>query len=420
MYAVIDAETTGLSPKDDRIIELAIIGLDPEGSREWEWCSLINPERDTGSGLVRRIHQIYPTDVEGAPTFSKFAGLVADMLSGRAIIAHNAQFDVGMLGAEYERLGVRLPTIVQVCTATVAKQRGLWPCKLEACCASLGIEMEGAHHALADARATWGVAERLIDFSAAPFRQRISTRIDRIGSWPSLPVMNPQPLQRPILPKRQPASRKKVASAGAAERPGGNDIPVIETASVDREQPEARYLAALEEALENRTITSEQELELANFRGDLGLSESDAAEIHMEFLRGLAGSMWADGKITRHEEFDLKLVAEALGLGPEDIEEARERPLKLGLINQAYVLEPGDKVVFTGEMSLPRGEWKTRAEAAGLKVTGSVSGKTDFLVVPFGETGSSKSRKARERGVPVVSEQRFKRMIMALEKKNRG
>lgn len=72
--------------------------------------------------------------------------------------------------------------------------------------------------------------------------------------------------------------------------------------------------------------------------------------------------------------------------------------------------------MFTGEMSVSRGEWTARAEAVGLKVTKSVSGKTDFLVVPYGETGSSKSRKARELGVRVVSEQRFNRMILALEK----
>ena len=34
MYAVIGAESTGLSPKSDRIIELAIIGLDVRGERE--------------------------------------------------------------------------------------------------------------------------------------------------------------------------------------------------------------------------------------------------------------------------------------------------------------------------------------------------------------------------------------------------
>jgi DNA polymerase III subunit epsilon len=71
MYAVVDTETTGLSPTSDRIIELAIIGLDECGEPQWEWCSLINPERDTGPGLAVRVHQIYPRDVAGVPRFSQ-------------------------------------------------------------------------------------------------------------------------------------------------------------------------------------------------------------------------------------------------------------------------------------------------------------------------------------------------------------
>jgi DNA polymerase-3 subunit epsilon len=63
MYAIIDTETTGLSLKNDRIIELAVIGLDANVNKEWEWCSLINPERDTGQGMAVRIHQIYSRDV---------------------------------------------------------------------------------------------------------------------------------------------------------------------------------------------------------------------------------------------------------------------------------------------------------------------------------------------------------------------
>ena len=74
--------------------------------------------------------------------------------------------------------------------------------------------------------------------------------------------------------------------------------------------------------------------------------------------------------------------------------------------------------MFTGEMSIPRSDWIARAKAAGLRVTGAVSGKTEFLIVPFGETGSTKTQKARELGVRVISEQRFVRMISRLEIQN--
>lgn len=291
MYAVIDTETTGLSPTKDRIIELAIIGLDSDGNKEWEWCSLVNPERDTGSGLAVLAHQIYPRDVEGAPTFPNFAGLVAEMLSGRALIAHNARFDVGMLGAEYERIGVNLPNFVQICTATVAREHGIWPFRLEACCATLGIEREGAHHALADARATWGLAQRLVDFSAEALRRDIAGRLQGISRWPRLPVIGREPVMRPILPTREQTGgpsgngkRKVKPQADAA-------VPIIETASVDREQPETRYLAAVEWVVEDREVAPEEEQVLADLRDELGLSQDQVREIHLTFLRGLAGSM---------------------------------------------------------------------------------------------------------------------------------
>ena len=153
MYAVFDVEATGLSPSSDRIIEIGLIGLDAEGEFEWEWCSLINPERDTGSGLARRVHQIYPRDVAQAPTFRDVSGHIAELIRGRCLIAHNVRFDIGMLHAEFERLGVHLPAVMTICTAEMARDCGFNPWRLAACCDLLGIHMDSEHHALADARA---------------------------------------------------------------------------------------------------------------------------------------------------------------------------------------------------------------------------------------------------------------------------
>jgi len=69
----------------------------------------------------------------------------------------------------------------------------------------------------------------------------------------------------------------------------------------------------------------------------------------------------------------------------------------------------GKTVVFTGTLaSMSRGEAKARAEALGAKVAGSVSAKTDLVVV--GADAGSKAKKARELGVKAIDEDEWGRM----------
>ncbi|MCP2318705.1 DNA polymerase-3 subunit epsilon [Nocardia amikacinitolerans] len=82
-----------------------------------------------------------------------------------------------------------------------------------------------------------------------------------------------------------------------------------------------------------------------------------------------------------------------------------------GVLGDDGRLVQGMKVAFTGETETEREALIAMAEAAGLDVTGGVSGRTSLLVTntPHGPTG--KARRAAELGTPIISERRFVAML---------
>ena len=113
------------------------------------------------------------------------------------------------------------------------------------------------------------------------------------------------------------------------------------------------------------------------------------------------------------------------GLGPERSAAilswmAENRGTLEKLLKELHVHEPEAQVkteercegltfVITGDVFQFRNreEFKAYVTDQGGKVAGSVSGKTDFLVNNDPESGSSKNRKARELGIPIISEEEF-------------
>lgn len=105
--AVVDVETTGLSPwRHDRIVEIAVVLLGPDGDiREHE--SLVNPSRDVGPTSIRGISA---SDVIDAPPFADTAGDVVGLLRHAGVLAgHNVSFDRNFLIGEFERLPAPFP-----------------------------------------------------------------------------------------------------------------------------------------------------------------------------------------------------------------------------------------------------------------------------------------------------------------------
>ena len=105
-FTVFDVETTGMSPVCDRIVELAAVRIDRDGT-EQEFHTLVNPGRQIPPGVIR-IHHITDDMVADAPHFPAAGREFTEFARGSTLVAHNARFDLGFLQESLARSGLEL------------------------------------------------------------------------------------------------------------------------------------------------------------------------------------------------------------------------------------------------------------------------------------------------------------------------
>ena len=155
-FAVVDLETTGFSPTQERIVEVAVVVLDADGVECDSFCTLVDPERDPGP---THIHGITAAMLEGAPTFADVHPYVAALLSGRVVVGHNVdRFDLVFLVEECRRLGDdTVPGAVTTLDTLRLAQAYLdlpGKARLVDCCDRYSLTWDDHHSALGDARVT--------------------------------------------------------------------------------------------------------------------------------------------------------------------------------------------------------------------------------------------------------------------------
>jgi DNA polymerase-3 subunit epsilon len=159
--AVLDTETTGRDPQNDRIVEIGIvIGVRGEVFKRLNW--LVNPGIPIPDA-AREVHGISDDDVKDAPRFAQIAGEIAEALRGVVPAAYNASFDKSFVAAEVVRSGLLLdqlppclrPEVEWVDPLVWARELQKYEKgkKLGDVAARLGIALENAHRASDDAEA---------------------------------------------------------------------------------------------------------------------------------------------------------------------------------------------------------------------------------------------------------------------------
>ena len=167
-YAVVDLETTGLSPTTDSILEIALVLTDAAGRVERSWSTLIDPGAGVDVGPTH-IHGLVAEELSGAPGLDDVADLLVAGLAGRAVVAHNARFDVGFLT---QALGIRGlldrgARVPRVCTMEWARHFMTTPSRrLTTCCEVAGVEIGRHHNALDDALAAAGLLRHYLEVGA--------------------------------------------------------------------------------------------------------------------------------------------------------------------------------------------------------------------------------------------------------------
>ena len=101
----IDLETTGINVSTDRIVELAIVKIMPDASKQIK-RKLVNPEMPIPKAATE-VHGITDELVHQAPTFKQIANEVKQFIEGADLAGYNSnRFDIPMLNEEFLRAGM--------------------------------------------------------------------------------------------------------------------------------------------------------------------------------------------------------------------------------------------------------------------------------------------------------------------------
>lgn len=161
--AFIDLETTGIHITNDRIVEIAIVKITPDGNKQVK-RKLINPLMPIPAG-ASNVHGITDDMVKDAPTFKQVANEIKQFIEHCDIGGYNSnRFDIPMMIEEFSRAGINfsLSGIKMVDVQKVfhqMEQRTLSAAYKFYCQKTL----EGAHGAEVDATATWEILEAQIE-----------------------------------------------------------------------------------------------------------------------------------------------------------------------------------------------------------------------------------------------------------------
>lgn len=317
--AIVDIETTGLHPRGDRILEIAVVRVDPGAEPRLVLDTLVDPKQPVSA---TEIHGITDDDVRGAPTFRDLAPAVVDSLSECVFAAYNVYFDSKFVAAELGREGVgAFPP--HLCLMYMRPLLGLGArCSLDDACRTHGVPHRSDHVAADDALAS---ARLWLTYMKEMEAQQLRTFGDLMGrkSYKFFSSFSDPVLDKP---EGRRAFRAKSRWQGAKGRP-----PAL-APSDDRRVRVSEYWEALKAAVADLAIERSEVQYLVEKRQSLALSDGEVRAVHARAFAGLLASVTDDQEIDTAEVERLAAMADALrqlGWAPGDHLEGRTAPSSL-------------------------------------------------------------------------------------------
>lgn len=158
-----DLETTGINVATDRIVEISYLKVFPNGSEESKTYR-VNPTVPIPAKTTE-IHGISDEDIKDAPKFSELAKSIAKALEGSDIAGYSSnKFDIPLLAEEMLRAGIDIDLkkrkFVDVQVIFLKKEPRTLSAALKYYC---NKELNNAHSAEADTRATYDILQAQLD-----------------------------------------------------------------------------------------------------------------------------------------------------------------------------------------------------------------------------------------------------------------
>jgi len=146
-YIAFDLETTGLSPDDDEILEVAFIRF-RDGEPVERWSTLVNPMRHVPLKTLRLTH-IDIGDIEKSPVFGDISPRIVNLCESLPLVGHNASFDTAFLQKRIE--GFPCVPVYDTLELSRIVVPGYHSYKLVELARAFGVSLTDAHRAYEDA-----------------------------------------------------------------------------------------------------------------------------------------------------------------------------------------------------------------------------------------------------------------------------